>query len=90
VSVHTFENEYDCAIGLGEREERLMPQRLRMYYRPTDPQIAWHLARFIENGRSLPAGPGHRPPELAFGLRLHLTDKGAGSESFSFGCDRTF
>ena len=59
-------------------------------YRPTDPQIAWHLARFIENGRSLPAGPGHRPPELAFGLRLHLTDKGAGSGSFSFGCDRTF
>src|SRR5258707_15736051 len=24
-------------------------------YRPTDPQIAWHLARFIENVRSLPA-----------------------------------
>jgi type IV secretory pathway TrbF-like protein len=24
-------------------------------YRPTDPQIAWHLAHFIENVRSLPA-----------------------------------
>src|SRR5882672_7861281 len=26
-------------------------------YRPTDPQIAWHLARFIENVRSIPADP---------------------------------
>ena len=26
-------------------------------YRPTDPQIAWHLARFIEQVRSLPADP---------------------------------
>ena len=26
-------------------------------YRPTDPQIAWHLARFIENIRSRPADP---------------------------------
>ena len=26
-------------------------------YRPTDPQIAWHLARFIENLRSIPADP---------------------------------
>ena len=26
-------------------------------YRPTDAQIAWHLARFIENVRSLPADP---------------------------------
>ena len=25
--------------------------------RPTDPQIAWHLARFIENVRQLPADP---------------------------------
>lgn len=24
-------------------------------YRPTDPQIAWHLARFIENVRAIPA-----------------------------------
>ena len=26
-------------------------------YRPTDPQVAWHLARFIEQVRSLPADP---------------------------------
>jgi type IV secretory pathway TrbF-like protein len=26
-------------------------------YRPTDPQIAWHLARFIEKVRSIPADP---------------------------------
>lgn len=26
-------------------------------YRPTDPQIGWHLARFIEQVRSLPADP---------------------------------
>ena len=26
-------------------------------YRPTDPQIAWHLARFIENVRTRPADP---------------------------------
>jgi type IV secretion system protein VirB5 len=26
-------------------------------YRPTDPQIAWHLAHFMENVRSLPADP---------------------------------
>ncbi len=26
-------------------------------YRPTDPQIAWHLARFIEETRSIPADP---------------------------------
>ena len=26
-------------------------------YRPTDPQIAWHLARFIENVRQLPDDP---------------------------------
>lgn len=26
-------------------------------YRPTDPQIAWHLAHFIENVRALPADP---------------------------------
>lgn len=26
-------------------------------YRPTDPQIAWHLARFIENIRARPADP---------------------------------
>jgi type IV secretion system protein VirB5 len=26
-------------------------------YRPTDPQIAWHLARFVENVRARPADP---------------------------------
>jgi type IV secretion system protein VirB5 len=26
-------------------------------YRPTDPEIAWHLARFIEEVRSIPADP---------------------------------
>lgn len=26
-------------------------------YRPTDPQIAWHLARFVEYVRQVPAGP---------------------------------
>lgn len=26
-------------------------------YHPTDPQIAWHLARFVENVRQLPADP---------------------------------
>src|SRR6202161_4441471 len=26
-------------------------------YRPTDPQIAWHLARFVEEIRSIPADP---------------------------------
>ena len=26
-------------------------------YRPTDPQIAWHLGRFIEQVRSIPADP---------------------------------
>ena len=26
-------------------------------YKPTDPQIAWHLARFIENVRAIPSDP---------------------------------
>ena len=26
-------------------------------YRPTDPEIAWHLARFVENVRSIPTDP---------------------------------
>src|SRR6202020_1758800 len=26
-------------------------------YQPTDPQIAWHLARFVEEVRSIPADP---------------------------------
>ena len=32
-------------------------------YKPADPQIAWHLARFIEQVRSVPADPG--PPGAA-------------------------
>ena len=31
--------------------------RRQANYRPTDPQIAWHLARFIEEVRSIPADP---------------------------------
>ncbi|SEH15009.1 type IV secretion system protein VirB5 [Sphingopyxis sp. YR583] len=31
--------------------------RAEAQYRPTDPQIAWHLARFIENVRARPADP---------------------------------
>jgi type IV secretion system protein VirB5 len=45
-------------------------------YHPTDPQIAWHLARFVEEVRSIPADP--------VVLRLnwleaygYVTDKGA-------------
>ena len=37
-------------------------------YRPTDPQIAWHLAHFIENVPIYPRRSGHRPPELTRGL----------------------
>ena len=40
-------------------------------YRPTDPQIAWHLARFIEQVRAIPADPVDRAPELAARLRIH-------------------
>ena len=29
----------------------------RAEYRPTDPQIAWHLARFVEHVRQVPADP---------------------------------
>ncbi len=47
-------------------------------FRPTDPQIAWHLARFIEQVRSIPADPiivrqnWHRAYEWT-------TDRGAGA-----------
>ena len=40
-------------------------------YQPTDPQIAFHLARFIEDVRAISGRSGHRPPELAARLRLH-------------------
>ena len=39
-------------------------------YRPTDPQIAWHLARFIEEVREHPGRSRRAAPELARRLRL--------------------
>ena len=45
-------------------------------YQPTDPQIAWHLAHFIENVRSIPADPVIvRQNWLA--AYDYVTDKGA-------------
>ena len=45
-------------------------------YRPTDPQIAWHLARFIEEVRSIPDDPVvlHQNWLEAYN---YVTDKGA-------------
>ena len=45
-------------------------------YRPTDPQIAWHLARFVEEVRSIPADPVvlRRDWLVAYD---YVTDKGA-------------
>ena len=45
-------------------------------YRPSDPQIAWHLARFIEEVRSIPADPVvlRRDWLAAYD---YVTDKGA-------------
>jgi type IV secretion system protein VirB5 len=45
-------------------------------YRPSDPQIAWHLARFIEEARSIPADPVvlRRDWLVAYD---YVTDKGA-------------
>ena len=37
-------------------------------YRPTDPQIAWHLARFIEEVREHSGRSGRAAAELARGL----------------------
>lgn len=47
-------------------------------YRPTDPQIAWHLARFIEQVRSIPADP---IIVRQYWLRAYewTTDRGAGA-----------
>src|SRR5580704_3490360 len=45
-------------------------------YRPTDPQIAWHLARFIENVRSLPADPVVLRHDWLEAYRF-VTDRGA-------------
>ena len=49
-------------------------------YRPTDPQIAWHLARFIEQVRSIPADAVVVRAELAARLRLHDRPRRAGAE----------
>ena len=45
-------------------------------YRPTDPQIAWHLARFIENVRSRPADPIVLRQNLA-NVYDYVTEQGA-------------
>ena len=45
-------------------------------YRPTDPQIAWHLARFIENVRAIPADPVIVRQNW-FAAYDFVTDKGA-------------
>ena len=40
-------------------------------YRPADPQIAWHLARFIEQVRAHSGRSDHRSAELAARLRIY-------------------
>ena len=45
-------------------------------YQPTDPQIAFHLARFVEASARHPGRPDHPPPELAAGLRFHDDQRG--------------
>jgi type IV secretion system protein VirB5 len=45
-------------------------------YRPTDPQIAWHLARFIEEVRSIPADPVVLRQNWLTAYQ-YVTDKGA-------------
>jgi type IV secretion system protein VirB5 len=45
-------------------------------YRPTDPQIAWHLARFIEEVRSIPADPVVLRQDWLEAYN-YVTDKGA-------------
>jgi type IV secretion system protein VirB5 len=45
-------------------------------YRPTDPQIAWHLARFIEQVRRLPADPVVLRHDWLEAYRF-VTDRGA-------------
>lgn len=47
-------------------------------YRPTDPQIAWHLARFIEQVRSIPADPVIVRQNW-LGAYDYTTDRGANS-----------
>src|SRR5579875_1873061 len=45
-------------------------------YKPTDPQIAWHLARFIEEVRSIPADPVVLRQDWLDAYN-YVTDKGA-------------
>jgi len=45
-------------------------------YRPTDPEIAWHLARFISEVRSIPADPVVLRQDW-FDAYNYVTDKGA-------------
>jgi type IV secretion system protein VirB5 len=45
-------------------------------YQPTDPQIAWHLARFIEEVRSIPADPVVLRHDWLDAYN-YVTDKGA-------------
>ena len=45
-------------------------------YRPTDPQIAWHLARFIEEVRGIPADPVVLRQDWLDAYN-YVTDKGA-------------
>jgi type IV secretion system protein VirB5 len=45
-------------------------------YRPTDPQIAWHLARFIEEVRGIPADPVVLRQNWLEAYQ-YVTDKGA-------------
>jgi type IV secretion system protein VirB5 len=45
-------------------------------YRPTDPQIAWHLARFIEEVRGVPADPVVLRNDWLEAYRF-VTDRGA-------------
>ena len=49
-------------------------------FRPTDPQIAFHLARFVENVRQVPADP--------FRQFLHGADGGSGKPGRSLGMRR--
>jgi type IV secretory pathway TrbF-like protein len=45
-------------------------------YRPTDPQVAWHLARFIEEVRRIPADPVVLRHDWLEAYRF-VTDRGA-------------
>src|ERR1700757_2881383 len=50
------------------------------FYQPTDPQIAFHLARFIEDVRGLPADAIVPAARLAPRLRFHDRSRGGGAE----------